>query len=121
MIFAILNSVAVANGFGTHFDRLSHAQQTDALKWDLITHTMASWALAVPKLALVALLIRVFEPRKIMIIALYAAAVFGVVTALVASLLWVLRCSPVEANVSFPNLSVQGYSHAYHGALIRST
>ncbi|KAL9050033.1 MAG: hypothetical protein Q9162_006883 [Coniocarpon cinnabarinum] len=96
----ILNSVAVSAGAGTHIYDLTPEQQVNANKWVFILQCLSAWTLAMPKLSVVALLVRVFEPRRWVSILLYTLAVLGVMLALVTTIVWTQQCKPINKIVS---------------------
>ena len=99
LVLVVLNtlaSLAVQAGYGSHFKDLSDEQKVRAGRWLLTMRCFSPWPLAVPKLSVVALLIRVFEPSKIVKRTFYAIAASGLLVAALATILWIVQCSPVE-------------------------
>ena len=95
-ILTVLSSIAVSAGLGSHYDDLTEHGKIRAQKWVLVIRAFSTWPLAVPKLSVVALLVRVFEPRRWVAVTFYTLSGLGIVFAGVVSIVWVVQCSPIQ-------------------------
>lgn len=103
LAMTIATSVDVHAGHGTHFRDLSPMQKMEARKWVLIIQCMSAWTLAMPKMSVVALLVRVFEPRRWLSVLFYSMAIFGVIIAAITTVIWSVQCRPTEKLVCDKN------------------
>ena len=99
LAMTIVSSVSVHAGSGSHFDTLSPHQKVEAAKWVLVVQAFSPWTLAMPKLSVVALLVRVFEPRRWISILFWVLAILGVFFAASASIVWCVQCHPIDKIV----------------------
>lgn len=100
-----LMMVAFRNGFGRHLLDLRADQRLAATFWFIIGTPGSVFGLALPKLAVVSLLCRVFAPPVWLQVMLWGLAVLCLLNFAVVSALVVFPCQPVAAawDASIPN------------------
>lgn len=104
-IFGIVNvaltSVAISWGSGRHFDNLTRKQQSESIKWTIAAFCPGILSFALPKVGVVALLVKLTEPgpwhRRFLWISscLTLLVLFGCVIILYA------QCTPVQSIWDF--------------------
>ncbi|KAI9661964.1 MAG: hypothetical protein M1831_002879 [Alyxoria varia] len=103
MLFALAVNIAYAGaltagvdaGFGKHFEVVSPSDRPLAV-FRVVTQTsIGVWTFALPKLAIVALLQRLLNLRKLVLIVCWSSSAILVAGCAALSLLWFLQCKPV--------------------------
>lgn len=89
--------IAFQNGMGKHLVDLTIDQRTTATFWFVVGTPLSVLGLALPKLAVVSLLCRVFSPPAWHQRLLWGLAVFCLLNFVVVSALVVFPCQPVKA------------------------
>ena len=104
MLFALAVNIAYAGaltggvhaGFGKHFDDVLPSDRPLAV-FRVVTQTsIGVWTFAIPKLAIVALLQRLLNLRKLVLIVCWLSSAILVASSAALSLLWFLQCKPVS-------------------------
>ncbi|SPJ70450.1 related to integral membrane protein PTH11 [Fusarium torulosum] len=93
--------VAVRDGNGRHFDTLTMSQQQNAIFFTILGFPFGVMAFGFPKLAVVALITRLMNPRRVHRIFLWTLAGCCMLSLVGCIIILFAQCSPVESQWDF--------------------
>ena len=100
---SITTSVAVYQGLGQHAADLNPSQRTKAIYHTTVSNAVTALSFVVPKMAIVALLQRIFPIRKATLIIFWVSCGISVGSAIVLAIFWFQQCHPI-AHQWDPNI-----------------
>lgn len=109
---AALLTTSVHHGLGRHWDTLDEEERFNSRFYYMLGIWPAIMAIAVPKLAIVGLINRIFCPPTISRILLWSSVIIGLLNYLVVCLFSTFLCIPVRA---FWDDSIKGAKCLSHG------
>lgn len=96
-----ITSAAVAAGSGRHFDTLTLEQKQDVIKYTIAVFCPGILSFAIPKLAAVALLVKIMNPSRGQRIFLWVSSGVTTVALLVCVIILYAQCTPSRALWNF--------------------
>lgn len=105
-------SLAVAAGLGKSLMDIPPTNWSSTVKMMVIANSLMVWTYAFPKLAIIALLRRLFTLHKYVILLFWILGFINIGLSFATSVLWFRRCSPIQKqwDPTFPGGSCRGPS-----------
>ena len=98
IIRAILISINVSYGYGKHIETFTYGQAVRIGRLAKIVQAIGVWTFALPKLAVVALLVQLFATSRRTTIILYSSTGLLLVISFILTILTFQQCHPIAAN-----------------------
>lgn len=98
IVRAVLISINISYGYGKHIDTFIYGQAVRIGRLAKIVQAIGVWTFALPKLAVVALLVQLFATSRRTTIILYSSTGVLLVISFILTILTFQQCHPIAAN-----------------------
>ncbi|KAI1338736.1 hypothetical protein F5Y15DRAFT_424270 [Xylariaceae sp. FL0016] len=96
LVACVFITIGTSHGLGKHIQTLDPAEAVLALKWNVATATVIIWTFSLPKFAIVATLVRIFNFGTKTTVFFWGLCASSQACIFATSVWWVHQCSPPE-------------------------